>query len=242
MSIILNLQEQNLVSIVLPEKTESYSPIAHYDFISNMQSQIAAKGFEIVAKKYVTDKSGNRVIGRYTLNHSEADIALQVAFKNSYDKSMSAGFCLGSEVMICGNGMVKGEYAFKRKHTGDAEEDVLTFMGGSIDASLSTFEELVRVKNAMKQRILLPTEINELIGELYFTLGILKAEQLSIVREQYKAKEQIFDYGVDKDCVWNLYNLCTQAVEAKAYPNDYIKQQSGILKVFAEVVNFEEIF
>ena len=95
-----NEKEQWLASVPLPVKTDSYSPIPHSDFISGVQDRILTAGFDIVRKQYYIDKGGNKMIGRFTLSHQEDDLALQVAFRNSYDKSMSAAFVMGATVWI----------------------------------------------------------------------------------------------------------------------------------------------
>lgn len=238
--ITLNEREQELCNIKLPTKTETYSPIPHFDFIERLQNKISENNYSIIDKKYMNNLAGTQLIGRYTLNYGEEDLNMNIGFKNSYDKSMAAGFALGATVIICSNGMVAGEYAIKRKHTGTAEEELNSFIDLSIAKSVESFTRLINTKNVMKNTIFNKSTINELIGKLTFEDEIIRAEQFSIIKNQYTSKEPIFNYNVDKDSAWNLYNLCTYAVDLKSTPALYINQHGRLLSTFEEVLGIQQ--
>jgi len=237
--ITLNEHEQRLCDISLPLKTESYTPIPHYDFIKNMQERISEKGYEITDKKYWNNAVGSKLIGRYTLNHIESDLAMNIGFRNSYDKSMAAGFALGATVLICSNGMISGEHALYRKHTGEANEEMNIFITQSLNKSVENFDRLVNSKNIMKETIFDKSTINELIGRLVLEDETLRLEQLSIVKNEWHSKTPTFDYGVEKNSAWNIYNLCTYAIDRNTHPTLYINQHGKLLSTFEEMVGIE---
>jgi hypothetical protein len=241
MTLILNKQEQGLCDLMLPLKTESYTPIAHYDFIKKIQENCLAEGYTITDKRYWNNSKGSKLIGRYTLDHTESDLAMNIGFRNSYDKSMSAGFALGATVMVCSNGMISGEYAFIRKHTGGADKDLEVFANDALKRSSLNFQRLVDTKNIMKEYELNPKEINELMGRLVFDEEIIRLEQFSVIQKEYKAETPTFDYGVPKNNVWNLYNLCTYAVDQKTHPSIYYEQHKKLLSVFEETLFIEPL-
>ena len=69
----LNRLEQNLCNLILPVKTESYTPIPHFEFINNLQKSCVDNKYEITDKKYWSNSKGSKLIGRYTLNYEESD-------------------------------------------------------------------------------------------------------------------------------------------------------------------------
>lgn len=229
---ILDKTEQYLCSVPVPAKTDSYTPIPHADFIKNIQDTVQGMGMQITGRYYYANKEGNQLIGQYKLSHEESDLALSIGFKNSYDKSMAAGFALGARVIVCGNGMVSGEFAFRKKHTGTADLEMQEAIVHALDMSKQKFVKLIETKESMKKVIMDKSVINSLIGELYFEKEIIRAEQLSLIKSIYE--EPIHDYGVNKDCAWNIYNLCTYAIDQKSHPSLYIGQHGRLLSTFEE--------
>lgn len=228
--LVLNQQEQILCNLPVPIKTETYTPIPHLDFIRNIQESVTNKGMTITQKYYYSNLIGSQLVGMYKLSHEEADLALSIGFKNSYDKSMSAGFALGARVIVCGNGMVSGEYAYKRKHTGNVDFEMQQIIEHSLSMSQLKFDKLIESKNAMKSIILDQSVINSLVGELYFEKEVLRAEQLSLIKQL--RVNPIHDHGVDPNSAWNIYNLCTYAVDKKSHPSLYINQHGELLSTF----------
>lgn len=236
----LNEQEQFLCQVELPLATRSYAPIPHADLIKTMVEGVNNKGYEITGKRYWQNGTGTQLIGRYELNHTDTDMAMSIGFKNSYDKTMSAGCVAGAQVIICSNGMLKGDFVFKRKHTGTAHEEMLDHIKESIDYSVVNFERLCQSRDTMKNFDMSQDMVNELVGKLFIEQEILRAEQLGIFKKEFKAKDQTFDYGVDKLSAWNIYNLCTYAVDQKTVPTLYVNQHGKLLDVFEDLVGVEQ--
>ncbi|MBW4622372.1 MAG: hypothetical protein KME17_23830 [Cyanosarcina radialis HA8281-LM2] len=47
---------------------------------------------------------------------SHQDYRWSIGFRNSHDKSMSAGVCAGARVMVCDNMAFSGELSFRKRH------------------------------------------------------------------------------------------------------------------------------
>lgn len=237
----LNELEKELIMVPLPQKTESYSPVPHSDFIRTIQQKLSDDGYRITNKRYWTNGSMSQVVGRYSVDYQDNDMELAIGFKNSYDKSISAGVAIGQgQIIVCKNGMVKGEFAMKRKHTGTAREELTEFVNKSMEQSTDRFKSLCAIRDRLKEKVLHQSVINELIGKMFIEEEILRSEQLNIVKRELLAKEPTFDYGVDRDCAWNIYSVCSYAVDHKTTPGLYVNQHGKLLGLFENLIEKEE--
>jgi len=112
-----------LTSAPIPDKTNSYTPISHGEIVDLIQNEAVKRNLTIVGDSYKVNSDLTRVIGYFDIKSNNLDLGMRVAFKNSYDKSMSFGIGMGSVVWICENGVISGEVVLKRKHTGSADDD-----------------------------------------------------------------------------------------------------------------------
>lgn len=219
---------KNITGAPIPEKTESYTPISHGSIITQIYNICEANRLEIVDSSYQCNKDYSKVTGKYTLSLKDDDIGCMIAFQNSYDKSLSVKFAMGASVFICSNGMVLGEHTLKRKHTGDSDRELSHFIDRSIAHSLDDFTETIAFRDNMKSINLKSDTVNALVGELFMADNLLRTEQLTFIRNEYQ--NPTYDYKVDKNNLWNIYNLFTDSIERKSHPSLYLSQHQRVTK------------
>ena len=239
-----NEVEKLIIGTEIPEKTKSYTPVSHGSIITRIEEMCESNSLSIVDRSYQTDSGYNKVTGKYTLNLKDDDIGCMLAFQNSYDKTMSAKFAVGASVFICSNGMVLGDHTMKRKHTGTSDFDLTYFIEDAINASVDNFKKTINLRDEMKDVTISENVLNELIGEMFIQDNILRTEQLTFMRKEYK--NPTFDYGVDKNNLWNIYNLFTDSIERKSHPSLYFKQHRSVTehiqnKFFSESIEAVEL-
>lgn len=172
-----------LQSIKVPEQTESYVPLPHYDMAMNLQKVstdlFTPKGYAFVKAEYATARDGQRVFGVMQFKNGISDMGMAIGFRNSYDRSMSAGVVIGAQVFVCDNMCFRGEITVMRKHTKNIIESLQTELVAAIYQSVGNFElihgELERLKTVeisdemgfrslgslAGNEVLTPTELNE---------------------------------------------------------------------------------
>ncbi|OGV68089.1 MAG: hypothetical protein A2283_18805 [Lentisphaerae bacterium RIFOXYA12_FULL_48_11] len=183
------LSGQNRVSLdelqrfQVPAQTESYVPLPHYDMAMNLQTvatdMFTPKGYVFVKGEYATARDGQRVFGVLQFKNGITDMGMAVGFRNSYDRSMSAGVVIGAQVFVCDNMCFRGEITVMRKHTKNIIEGLQTELVAAIYSSVGNFElihtELERLKTVeisdefgfrtlgslAGNEVLTPTELNE---------------------------------------------------------------------------------
>lgn len=225
-------EEDFLKSVPVPAKTNSYSPVSHSLIIDTIGEGLKDKGFHIKSKQYNHSKYGQQLIGQYALGTDDPTMGMMVAFRNSYDKSMSLGFATGANVWICGNGMISGELTHKRKHTGDAQTDILNIMGESLGLIDLRFNELQHDKGLMEDHSAIDKRCAaELLGRMVCEEEILNTMQMNIIRKEMDVSEDFKFNG----SVWNFYNNCTEALK-KSHPTSYLNSHIDLHEFFMEDV------
>ena len=106
-----------LLSAPVPKETTTYKPVSHRELIDLTLESIYQSGYTLESQSYSTARNGDVANGRYTIaNVADSEMKLQIGWQNSYDKSLALKFALGTSIIICSNGMVKGDHgAFRKK-------------------------------------------------------------------------------------------------------------------------------
>ena len=95
------MTRHELYATPVPPKTSTYSPVSNRDILAEIEEELDKKNFSIKHEKYNIARRGDQVIGTLGIaNDQDPEIGFQLAFRNSYDKSMAVGFAAGNIVWI----------------------------------------------------------------------------------------------------------------------------------------------
>lgn len=216
----MTMNEQQLFEVEIPEATESYAPVSHKQIIEQVEEQVDRFGLSIKSKNYQIGRGGQKVIGMFDLETGSDTFDYRIAFRNSYDKSMSVAFVAGTSVMICSNGMVIGETQFIRKHTGTVKEELeerIVRTVGDLDRVLGKAE---KHSEQMKQIELDERQIAELCGRWFMEQEIIRSSQLNVIKQQLQKPDHT---EFADPTLWSLYNHATHALK-KTAPELYIEK------------------
>jgi hypothetical protein len=132
---------------------------------------------------------------------------LQIGWQNSYDKSLSLKFAIGTKIFICQNGSVSGDYgAFKKKHQGDVQEFTPQAITEYIKAAGDAFQKMQKERELMKHVQVNPRVTAELVGRMILEKQFIESTQLNIIEREIK--NPTFDYNAP-DTLWELYQFTT---------------------------------
>ena len=218
------MTEQELFQVPLPEKTASYTPVAHEQIVTEVRNEIDKAGLIITDATYQVDSYGQGMVGYMDLSAESAIFNYRLAFQNSYNKSRPVAFVGGTSVMICSNGMIVGDTKFVRRHTGEVNLELtekIKHVIGDLAADLKKAEQHAE---QMKLVQLDTTATAELCGRLLMEHEIIGSTQLSIIRQEYKNPTYPELAG---DTLWNLYNHATHALK-KTHPYYFIAKHQEL--------------
>ena len=200
----------DLQAIDMPKPTRTYVPVSHYDLAMNIGSigeRIIDK--ELHSHKFGIARKGQHMFGTLTYKNPEDEIGLSIGFRNSYDKSMSIGVCVGAKVFVCENLMMTGEVTFMRKHTGNILEELNSLIFNVLYNSDDKFQQLQEDKEAMKEIDVNNQKAWQTMGVL-FGKGVINTPQISIMKKEWKAPSH---NDFKEKSLWSLYNAGTEALK-----------------------------
>jgi hypothetical protein len=214
------MNKEELLEVELPERTKSYSPVSHEVILKTIYKELKKREMEVVSEKFKIAREGNQVIGLLNIKSEGSDeMGMSLAFRNSYDKSMSIAFVAGSNVWICGNGVVSGDIKFVRKHTGEVLMELKDKVRSAINELKEVYENTLIFAARTKGILLTQKEMAGLMGVLYVE-GIITSTQVSIVKSEIlKPTHEEFN----ELNLWSFYNYVTYALK-ECHPTNYFKQ------------------
>jgi hypothetical protein len=215
----------------VPQQTRTYKPVSHAQLMDLTLESIHQAGFTLDQERYTSARDGKVANGKFTIkNVADSEMQLQIGWQNSYDKSLSLKFAIGTRIFICENGCVSGDYgAFKHKHVGEIQ----TFTPQAItDYILDAGEAFTRMqseRDSMKQIILDRRAQAELIGRMIIDEQFIESTQLNIIKRELE--KPTHNYGAENS-LWELYQFTTfsmKEVHPSLWMNNHIDAHAFFL-------------
>ena len=126
---------ENLRKIPTPRPTETWTPIPHEALFTMIKREVTAGGLKVEGESLVISQAGkgrfgDRFFGLMDIRAGNGEGALNdvyrlvVGVRNSHDKTVPAGLCVGSRVFVCDNLAFSAEIVISRKHTLNIRRDL----------------------------------------------------------------------------------------------------------------------
>lgn len=156
---------------LVPEKTDTYTPLSNREVIRHVRSQAQTMGYDISMERYLMNRTRTQFFGTFVLENEDGGISSQIGVCNSYDKTRSAIVALGASVHRCSN-LSFSTFKKFRKHTGDVGGD----FEGMVERAFGRVEDETR---RIRQRydLLRQVDLNDedaayLLGRLLYDLQV----------------------------------------------------------------------
>ena len=143
-----------LQGVPLPEETETYTPVAFTDLITNAQ-EVASDlltDYAFRDAQYALAAKDQRMFAILNFAGDDPEMNLSLGIRSSYDKSMSNGYCFGGSITVCDNLLFVGDFVIMRKHTKNVFDDLRKQLIGTIYdfKKESKFQNIVKDREDMK--------------------------------------------------------------------------------------------
>lgn len=223
----------DLASVPVPEETDSYVPVPYPRFVEEVELHVPRFGLAITEERFALAKEGRQLFGVLTCTngHGQADYALAIGLRSSYDRSLAVGLVAGTRVFCCDNLAFSGEAEMHRKHTANVFRDLpdliyrmlskVSTMRGCQDAEIA----------AWKARDLAPADAHHLMVEAIRARAI-PASRLPKVLEAW---EEPAYPEFEPRTAWSLYNAFTEFAKSRS-PRAQIEDTLQVTGVFRRVL------
>jgi hypothetical protein len=214
---------EQLDLIKVPEATDSYVPVSHYHLADKLVgiSTDILRDYVLVGENYAVARQGNQMFAALKFQRDESEMALSIAFRNSYDRSMSLGIAIGASVFVCDNLALQGDIVIMRKHTKNVWNELEDLSIATLYKSQKTFDQIVADSTVLKRQRLKNDEAFMFMGML-FGYHIVSPRQLSVLKEEWlKPSHAEFE----ERNMWSLFNATTESL--KSCPPVTIMEKHG---------------
>jgi hypothetical protein len=205
------LRREELDLIQLPPPTDSYYPVSHYhlaDKLVTMAGDIL-KDYVLIGENYAVARQGNQMFAVLKFQRDQPDLALSIAFRNSYDRSMSLGIAMGASVFVCDNLALHGQIVIMRKHTKNVWNELEDLAIAHLYRSQKSFDRVVADAELFKKKPLANDEAFRLMGSL-FGHNIVSPRQVTALKDEWlrPAHPEFTERNM-----WSFLNATTEALK-----------------------------
>lgn len=230
----------------IPWNNGTYTPISNMFILDTINRHINDLGLTVRSESYKASRTSQGlvkgVIGYFDITADDNDFGQRLVFRNSYDKSMSFAFAVGTVVFCCSNGCIKGEYQYKRVHRGIITEDssttqraIIDNINGGFTLLQTSFESTSAQLRELQHLEISPSESYDIIGKLFFEQQVISITQLSTIKREFEQSNNFRLLGDASFTAYDLYNHITEALKTShplSYINDHIKTHALFEKTF----------
>lgn len=231
----------------IPWDNNTYTPISNSFIMDEVESRMRNNGLIIRSEDYKVAKTQQGlvkgVIGTYDIITDDNDFGQRLVFRNSYDKSMSFAFAVGTVVFCCENGCIKGDYQYKRVHRGvmleqssTTQEAILGNINNGFTVLQASFERTSTQLREMQHLEISPSETYDILGKLLFEMKVISISQMSIIKKEFECSNNFKHLGDSNFTAYDLYNHVTEALKTShplSYINDHIKTHTLFENAFS---------
>lgn len=203
---------QELDLIQTPPQTDSYTPVSHYHLSDKLLtiSRDILTDYALVGEKYAIARQGAQMFAFLQFKQSADDMGLSIAFRNSYDRSMSVGLAIGASVFVCDNLALTGDIAIMKKHTKGVWDALENLAISTVYKSQKNYQKIVADADKMKSLRYSDQEAYALMGQL-FGNEIISPRQITVLRDEWLKPSHPEFAGRN---MWSLYNAATESLKS----------------------------
>jgi len=205
---------EEVFAIPTPPATSTYVPLSYESFLTRIEKQLAVEGIVVKEEHLALSNNGQRFFGLLGLKmsgHSHGDYRCVLGLRNSYDKSVSSGVCVGASVFVCDNLSFNGEVTFTRKHTANLLRDLswliaetISRLPGKFNAQSATFE-------AYRNAEISDRQAHDLIIRFVDEGAINVGDIRTVLKEWREPRHPVFAEAGKS--AWRLFNAATEAIK-----------------------------
>jgi len=228
---------EEVFAVPVPPATRSYVPLPYESFLTRIEKQLAAEEITVQERQLALAKNGQRLFGLLGLRipgRLHPDYQCVLGLRNSYDKSMSTGVCVGASVFVCDNLSFNGEVTFARKHTANLLRDLSWLIAETVSQLPSRFAAQSTTFEAYRRAEVSDRQAHDLIIRLVDEGAINVGDIQPILQEWREPRHP--EFAQAGKTAWRLFNAATEAVKGDLWrlPARTAKLHAVLDQEFAE--------
>lgn len=202
---------EQVKQVPVPPHTSTWRPVPYGQAIEWVRLTVQDRiGARIETERFGLNREGNQLFGLMTLDTGDAEHALSIGIRGSYDKSLAWGVAIGSNVFVCDNLCFSSNaFLVMRKNTVNVWQDYTRMVYRALGTARQSHDAMRTDITAMKA---LPCSVDDgyaVLGRM-FGHGLLTPRQASVAFGDWR--EPRHEDFTDRN-VWSLYNCATEGLK-----------------------------
>ena len=200
--------------VPVPEATDSYIPVSHYHLAEKLAgvSTDILRDYTLVGENYALARQGNQMFAFLKFQRDESDMALSIAFRNSYDRSMSLGIAIGACVFCCDNLSLSADdgIVVMKKHTKNVWNELEDISITTLYKAQNRFQQIQADAQLLRRQRVNDEEAFMFMGMLYGH-DIISPRQLTVLKDEWLIPSHP---EFEPRNMWSFYNACTESLKS----------------------------
>lgn len=205
---------EEVFAVPTPPATSTYAPLSYESFLMRIEKQLAIEGVAVKEEHLALSANGQRMFGLLGLEmpgHEHRLYRCVLGLRNSYDKSISTGVCIGASVFVCDNLSFNGEVTFQRKHTPNLLRDLSWLITETISQLPGKFLAQSKAFDAYENSAISDRQAHDLIIR-FLDEGAINITDIRMVLKEWREPRHPEFAGCGKNA-WRLFNAATEAIK-----------------------------
>jgi hypothetical protein len=205
---------EEVFAVPTPPATATYVPLPYESLLTRIEKQLTVEGMVVKEEHLALSNNGQRFFGLLGLEmpgQAHGDYRCVLGLRNSHDRSMSTGVCVGASVFVCDNLSFNGEVTFARKHTANLLRDLSWLLTETIAQLPARFSKQSDTFEAYRQTELSDRQAHDLIIRLVDE-GAINIGDIRLVLKEWREPRHP-EFARPGKTAWRLFNAATEAIK-----------------------------
>lgn len=225
------------IKLIRPKQARGYwQGIPHAKLVDAITHQCTERGWKISNCRFTTSKNGSELAGVFDIELADvkapAGIKFQLGLLTSNNLRRALRLVAGAQVMVCHNGMTRGEIVLRHRLT--KEFDLNSALKAGLDDYHSSVGALGNEIEDMKKRILKVGHASIALVQAG-KLGLMPWSRLGEVLQEFEKPS--FNYDCAPDSHWALMNAFTVVVKRNP-PLHQMQQIEGFRELLLNIEKY----
>lgn len=215
----VRIERKALMDIEVPQGTDTWKPIKHYDLICELEATLTEFKIEIRKEELAVAREGNFFFATLDLSmkSEHREFTSSMGIRASNNKRIGIQLAVGARVLVCDNLAFSGDLiALRRKHSGRL--NIKDEFKRSVEIFSEKFQNFSREIRLQKEARISDLEAKGLIFDIFTEKKFMPIRLIQEVAEQWV--NPAFPEFKDRT-VWSLNNAFTYAAKEMPYDRKF---------------------
>jgi hypothetical protein len=209
------VNRDELAMVLAPLATRTYTPIPHVELLDAVKREVTSSGLVVAEETLSLSHArngcyGDRFFGLLEIEgEADLDFHTTVGLRNSHDRVIPCGLCVGSRVLVCSNLAFSAEIVISRRHTSRIRQDLPRLINEAVGKLGDLRNHQTERIEAYQNTAILEPQVHDLVVRA-MDAKVLAASKIPRVLAEFRDPPH---EEFQPRTVWSLFNAFTNVLK-----------------------------